>query len=565
MCRKLFFLICFGLVLSVAEPASAICFNTRTLASYEPDEVNDLNTPPDGPNLTATWERGGVNDVPEATEGDYVLKLSWTNEIDHKIAVGHYWKYTRFDLAGADFIHADVYVADESAMPGTMGIWDNSWQYKWIDADCEPIRTNEWRSIAFGVSALNEVGLDHIEALVFDALAGTSGTIYIDNLRIGAAGGECQCKRKIVFSGYTWSVLQSEWEMGAGPNYYTDDANDVWVDPNGHLHLNIVYKDANWYCSEVIANENFGYGTYAFTVKSDINQLDPNIILGLFIYDVPDPQGNPREIDVELTKWGDPNNPNNAQFVVQPWQHEGNVCRFNIDYSGDTETTTHVITWKPNRIDFCSYYGDYTPHPCGKDIIDCWSYLGDDIPKPGCENPRINFYLMKGDPSTNGQDAEIVIKNFQYLSAVSVEAAIDIDPDVFEVKVKKPKEPKKPKKEFLEAFIELPADVNVADVDVNTVTLSLNCTTLATAELPVIVDNVLDVLFPLDANNVGTILGLEVRKVKVHGGKIKVETTAAPSLPIDLIELTVSGELMGGGRFSGTDAVRVMLKKHHGD
>ncbi len=70
----------------------------------------------------------------------------------------------------------------------------------------------------------------------------------------------------------------------------------------------------------------------------------------------------------------------------------------------------------------------------------------------------------------------------------------------------------------------------------------------------------------------GIVVGLDVTedappslKVKVHGGNIKVETTAAPSQPIDLIELTVSGELMGGGRFSGTDAVRVMLKKHHGD
>jgi len=180
----------------------------------------------------------------------------------------------------------------------------------------------------------------------------------------------------------------------------------------------------------------------------------------------------------------------------------------------------------------------------------------------------------------------------------AIEAIVDLDPGVFEVKVKKPnepkepnkpgkpKKPKKPKEEFLEAFIELPADVNAADVDVNTVTLSVNGTTLATAELPVIVDNVLDVLFSLDPNNVGTILGLEVTKVKVGHDKVKVEATAGfggdveifssfptfppfppplPPLPlqrIDLIELTVSGELIGGGSFSGTDAVRVMLKEH---
>jgi endo-1,3-1,4-beta-glycanase ExoK len=427
MYKKSSLLIFVSLILGLSTQTSAICFNTRTLASYEPYESDDLNTPPDGPNVTATWERGGVNDVPEATEGDYVLKLSWPSEIDHKIAVGHYWNYTRFDLAAADFIHADVYVPDESAMPGTMGIWDNSWQYKWIGADCEPIRTNEWRSIAFGVSALSEVGLDHIEALVFDALAGTSGTIYIDNLRIGAAEGDCQCKRKIVFSGYTWSVLQSEWEMGVGPNRFTDTPNDVRVDPNGHLHLSVVYKDPNWYCSEAVANENFGYGSYVFTLRDEVNSLDPNIILGAFVYDVPDAFGKPREIDFEFTRWSDANDPNNAQYAVQPANEPNLLHRFRIDYSADTETTTHVVTWKPSRIDFSSYYRDYTPHPRGKDIIDFWSYIGEYIPKPGCENPRINFWLRWGHPPINGQNAEIVIKRFRYLPLGDLDNDYDVD------------------------------------------------------------------------------------------------------------------------------------------
>ena len=123
----------------------------------------------------------------------------------------------------------------------------------------------------------------------------------------------------------------------------------------------------------------------------------------------------------------------------------------------------------------------------------------------------------------------------------------------------KPKKPGKPKGEFLRAFIELPADVNVADVNAATVNLCLNDTILAAAESPLIVDNILDVLFRLDPDNVGAILGLGVTKVKVGNCRIEVAAAAAPSQPIDLIELSVSGELIHPGTFTGTDAVRVML------
>ena len=223
---------------------------------------------------------------------------------------------------------------------------------------------------------------------------------------------------------------------------------------------------------------------------------------------------------------------------------------------------------------------DWHTYVVSRDASGNWALTMDDVTQsPSFMTPDLSYtdFTYIGSFLYRNQSALDYVEVKVPCEPAGIEVAVDLDPDFFEVKVKEPKEPKDPKKpkkvkkpkepkeESLEAFIEFPADANVADVDVNTVTLSLNGATLATAELPVIVDNILDILFPLDPNNVGTILGLEVTKVKVHGGKIKVETTAVPSQPIDLIELTVSGELMGGGRFSGTDAVRVMLKKHHGD
>lgn len=445
MCRKLF-LVASVLVLSLAGPASAIRFDT--IASYEPVEVSDLNVSPANPgdNLTldVNWPvPGGVNDVPEATEGDYVLKLSWTNETDRKISIWHHWNESSFDLKDVTYILADVYFATESALPDATKknisiwtVWDSN--EHWISCEHVPPMTGEWYTVAFYVGDLNYTDLNDITALAFEDMGDpndpndNAGVIYIDNLQLATESTHYPYQspylgRKIKFSGYWWPTLQSSWQMGAGPNRFTDNPNDIWVDPNGHLHLNIVYKDANWYCSEAIANENLGYGTYVFTIRDEVNSLDPNIVLGQFVYDVPGASGNPREIDLEFTRWGDANDPNNAQYAVQPANEPNLLYRFKIDYSSDTETTTHVITWKPSRIDFCSYYGDYSSHPRGRDIIDCWSYTGEDIPKAGEENPRVNFYLMNGDPPTNGQDAGIVIKDFRYVPLGDLDDDEDVD------------------------------------------------------------------------------------------------------------------------------------------
>jgi len=524
MCKKMFFLLSITLSLYFVVPASAINFSSTLLTGYEPSEGNNvvvLRDPNKDPTLTVERVKGGVNGAPQATNGEYVLMLRWTNEADHKIEIRHNWYNRTFDLAGVDFVHADVYVATDSAMPQSMGMWDEHWAYpyQWISADCLPRRANEWCRISFGVSALNETGLDHIEALVLDGLAGTSGTVYIDNLRLGPA--ECNCLRKIEFSGYWWSVLQSDYRIGAGPNRFTDSPNDVWVDPNGYLHLSVVNKDPNWYCSEVIANANLGYGTYVFTVKNRVDILDPNLVLGLFTYDVPDSLGKFREIDVELSRWGLIGN-DNAQFVVQPSEDPGNKHRFNIDYSADTDITTHVFKWKKNRIDFQSYYGNYMEKPPKEYLIQSWSYKGDDVPAAGEENPRINFYLISGAAPANGQNAEVVIKRFRYMPNTGVKNAVMITPRTLNLASKG---------NWINCILRLPKGYNVADV------------------------NTSSILLEGQIKPEKVVVGGQIVMVKFARSEVQ-EMLGEPGY----VELKVTWELKDGTEFEGTDIIRVIDK-----
>jgi hypothetical protein len=236
--------------------------------------------------------------------------------------------------------------------------------------------------------------------------------------------------RKIRFAGYDWLVKRHCERAGPGPNYFSDSSENVWVDEDGYLHLRIVKKDDKWYCSEVIADSSMKYGTYVFTVEGRVDLLDENIVLGLFTWEDCVAEYNYREIDIEVSRWGDPCNPDNAQFVVQPWNNAGNMLRFNIDLRRRPEkTTTHVFTWNQHKVYFRSYYGDFSLKPSVQDTIACWDYTCNDIPPAGQENPRINFWLMNGQPPMNRQNVEVIIKRFQFIPDIGFNDLKDLVED----------------------------------------------------------------------------------------------------------------------------------------
>lgn len=221
-------------------------------------------------------------------------------------------------------------------------------------------------------------------------------------------------ERQIEFSGYSWKVKSSEYPVGPGPNLFSDSKENVWVDKDGWLHLKITESDGKWCCAEVITEASFGYGKYIFYAASRVDQLDKNVVAGLFTWDDTAPQYNYREIDIEFSRWAEEIN-DNSQYVVQPWCNPGNMHRFNIELNG--HYTTHCFDWGSDSIFFQSIY-DHHPCPLPPDdpsVIESWLYTGNDIPPCGKENVRINLWLYNGIPPSDGKEAEIVIKKFEFL------------------------------------------------------------------------------------------------------------------------------------------------------
>lgn len=219
--------------------------------------------------------------------------------------------------------------------------------------------------------------------------------------------------RTITFSGYNWEVKSScGRKIGPGPNYFSDNEEDVWIDEDGQLHLKISKRAGKWYCTEVINENSLGYGKYIFYIASRIDKLDKNVVLGLFTWDETAPEYNYREIDIEFSRWGIELN-ENAQYVVRPWEHPGNIHRFNIELNEDY--STHFLNWYPNSIFFQSLYGHYPFPPSEEYIIESWNYTGNDVPPAGQENVRINLWLYEGNPPSDGESVEVVIKKFEFI------------------------------------------------------------------------------------------------------------------------------------------------------
>ena len=221
--------------------------------------------------------------------------------------------------------------------------------------------------------------------------------------------------RVIEFSGYSWRV-KGDGYYGPGPNSFSDDPDNVWVDVDQRLHLTVQRESHVWYSTEVVLEEALGYGDYIFTTVGRLDMLDPQVVLGLFIWQYGacwDPAylwWNPyNEFDIEFSRWGDPGR-EIGQFVAQPYDWPGNMDRFDATF-GEGEITSHAFRWLHDRVECRSWRGgpaDESPAT----LIHSWTYAGPHIPRP--EQPRVhlNLWKLEDDPAA---DQEAILDRFTFI------------------------------------------------------------------------------------------------------------------------------------------------------
>lgn len=206
--------------------------------------------------------------------------------------------------------------------------------------------------------------------------------------------------RTLNFSGYEWEIRDVPSDRGGATNTY--DPTNAWTDTDGRLHLRVSHGVGEWTCAEITLTRSLGYGSYLFDVH-DVSQLEPAAVLGLFTWDNSAADFNHREMDVEISRWGDPAG-KNAQYVVQPYYIPANVVRF----SAPSGHLTYSFRWEPGRVSFKT-----VRQPGGETIAEHTFTSG--VPQPGGEAVHMNLYVFSNPQSPLRHPVEVVVDKFQYL------------------------------------------------------------------------------------------------------------------------------------------------------
>ncbi len=228
-----------------------------------------------------------------------------------------------------------------------------------------------------------------------------------DVVAIATAKGETSgstVTNTLQFSGYEWRVRNAPSNRGNRTNLY--DPLNAWTDESGALHLRVAKQSGEWTCAEVTLTRSFGYGTYSFVVR-DTSHLEPAIVFSMFTWDYAGDDQNNREMDIEISRWGDPAS-KNAQYGVQPFYVAANVARF----TAPPGVLTHSFRWEPGRVSFRTVRGSVTD--VESEVVSEHVFTSG-VPPPGIESVRMVLYLFgkTENPVQNG--AEVVIEKFEYL------------------------------------------------------------------------------------------------------------------------------------------------------
>ena len=208
----------------------------------------------------------------------------------------------------------------------------------------------------------------------------------------------------IHFSGYDWNVRTASNDRGGEPNAY--DADNAWLDAKGYLHLRMQQLNGEWTCAEVSMTRSLGYGSYIFVVQ-DTGHLSPSGVLGLYTIDDLRTDDVRAELDIELSRWGNPAS-KNAQFVVQPFYVPENVARF----MAPPGVLTHMFRWESGRASFKTVRGSGVS-PGAPTVSEHVFTSG--IPIPANEAAHIDLYDFRHSRNSSQQPVEVVIEKFEFL------------------------------------------------------------------------------------------------------------------------------------------------------
>jgi len=129
-------------------------------------------------------------------------------------------------------------------------------------------------------------------------------------------------------------------------------------------------------------------------------------VVGLFTWDPVRSTDFRNELDVELSRWGNPETLN-AQYVVQPFYVAANVYRF----PAPPGVLTYSFRWQPGTVTFKTVRGsgaDSSAKPVSEHTFTAG------VPSPAGENVHLDLYDFLHSRRSTAQPTEVVIEKFEF-------------------------------------------------------------------------------------------------------------------------------------------------------
>ena len=203
------------------------------------------------------------------------------------------------------------------------------------------------------------------------------------------------------FSGFDWQVRTIPGDYGAKTNEYS--AANVSLDESGALHMRLTRNAGGWVCSEIHSVRSLGYGDYRLQVQ-DVSSLEPAVMFSTFSLLAQPTDGDHREMDIHITRRGEPAN-RNAEFVVQPSFVPANFYYFNVPPG----PLAIQLKWTPEKAEFSAVR--LQMH--GEKPVASWIF-DTGVPRADEAQIYINFCNFGNARIPPTHNAEVVVKSFDF-------------------------------------------------------------------------------------------------------------------------------------------------------
>lgn len=228
----------------------------------------------------------------------------------------------------------------------------------------------------------------------------------------------------ITWKGQVWDVTGNEPIGAPSGGQINGNASNVFIDGNGYLHVRISKNGGSTFTgAQLFTQKNLGFGTYQFQIEADLANMEKGVVLGLFPYGPTAGIGvdGENEIDIEFSKWNDPNSGNNADFTYYPPTGFGTSDyqasfehNFFVNFGGATLSTSR-IEWTPTTINSTIMTG-LQPIGTTANVISPNDYYAPSNPTskiPQVALPLgINLWTYGSKPT---KELDIIIRDFTFV------------------------------------------------------------------------------------------------------------------------------------------------------